>query len=499
MICIDKDWPSIAAESPGQLAATGGPDNIAYVIYTSGSTGKPKGVQVTHQNVVRLLKATEPWFQFAPSDVWTLFHSYAFDFSVWEMWGCLLTGGRLIVVPYWVTRSPQDFYNLLAEHQVTILNQTPAAFYQMIQVEDLGTIRALALRYVIFGGEALNFSRLVPWFERHGDRSPQLINMYGITETTVHVTYRALSKTDAQSEARSLIGAPIPDVRLYLLDASQRPVPPGVVGEIYVGGAGVANGYLNRPELTAERFVEDPFAAKTGARMYRSGDLARLLNNGDIEYLGRSDTQVKVHGFRIELGEIEAALMQHSSVQQATVIARKDERGENKLAAYVVIEPGIDLSASELRDYLQSKLPAHMIPSAYVAMDALPLTVNGKLDRSRLPVPEVDLVSRARDFVAPRTTQEKQLCEILAGVLRVKQVGVTDNLFELGADLLHVFQITSRAQKAGLAITPKLVLQQRTIAGILKALADTPATVRPPVAAITRVERQKYRLSSGSS
>ena len=497
-ICIDSDWPSIADESAGQFVAGAAPDTVAYVIYTSGSTGTPKGVPVTHQNVVRLLKATEPWFQFGPSDVWTLFHSYAFDFSVWEIWGCLSTGGRLVVVPYWVTRSPNDFYNLVAKEQVTVLNQTPAAFYQMIQVEQSGIIKALGLRYVIFGGDALNFSSLIPWFERHGDQSPRLINMYGITETTVHVTYRVLTEADAQRETRSLIGNPIPDLRLYLLDSKQRPVPPGVVGEIYVGGAGVAKGYLNRPELTAERFLEDKFAANKGTRMYRSGDLARLLNNGDIEYLGRSDTQVKVHGYRIETGEIEIALAKHAAVQQATVIARKDDHGENKLAAYIVPKENAHLAPSALREYLEAKLPAHMIPHAYVAIKELPLTVNGKLDRSRLPLPEVDASSRAHDFVAPQTNQEKLLCEILSEVLRVKQVGVTDNLFELGADSLHVFQITSRAEKAGLAITPKMVLQHRTVTGILKAAAETGGE-SPSVSPITRVDRRKYRLQQAAS
>jgi len=240
-------------------------NHLAYVIYASGSTGKPKGVMVSHHNVSRLLQSTAPWFNFNSTDVWTLFHSSAFDFSVWEIWGCLLTGGRLVCVPYWVTRSPRDFYSLLAKEQVTVLNQTPAAFYQIIQVEESGLVEPLMLRYVIFGGEALNFANLRPWFDRHGDRKPQLINMYGITETTVHVTYRPVTAKDALTETRSLIGTPIPDLRLYLLDSELRPVRPGVVGEIYVGGAGVARGYLNRPQLTSERFVADTFVEQPGA------------------------------------------------------------------------------------------------------------------------------------------------------------------------------------------------------------------------------------------
>jgi amino acid adenylation domain-containing protein len=496
VVCVDRDWPAIAREDAGPLDRTGRPETNAYVIYTSGSTGKPKGVMVSHHNVVRLLEATAPWFGFGPTDVWTLFHSYAFDFSVWEMWGCLLTGGRLVIVPYLVTRSPQEFYDLIAAEQVTVLNQTPAAFYQLIQVEESGYVKPLALRHVIFGGEALNLVNLAPWFARHGDTAPRLVNMYGITETTVHVTYRPLTAADA-SEPRSVIGAPIPDLRLYLLDHKQRPVPPGVVGEIHVGGAGVAKGYLNRDALTAERFLTDPFAG-SGARMYRSGDLARFLNNGDVEYLGRGDSQVKVHGFRIELGEIEAALAQHPSLRQAAVMARRDGPGEQKLVAYVVAKPGTQAAGSALKEFLEAKLPAHMIPYAYVPMDALPLTVNGKVDWKQLPAPDLG-AAQAREYVAPRTPQEAILADILAEVLRLKRVGVTDNLFELGADSLHVFQITSRAVKAGLAITPRMVLQQRTIAGVLAAAAEAPAPARPAATTISRVTRQRYRVEATGS
>ena len=495
IVCVDKDWPEIDLEKKGNLPSAARPENLAYVIYTSGSTGKPKGVMVTHANVVRLLKATEAWFHFNEQDVWTLFHSYAFDFSVWEIWGSLLTGGRLVVVPYWVTRSPQDFYNLLAQENVTVLSQTPAAFYQVIQVEESGFSRPLSLRFVIFGGEALNFTNLRPWFKRHGDKQPQLVNMYGITETTVHVTYRPIAAADCEGETRSVIGVPIPDLRVYLLDAKQNPVPTGVVGEMYVGGAGVARGYLNRPDLTAERFVADPFTGRASARMYKSGDLARFLKSGELEYLGRGDTQVKIHGFRIELGEIEAALTQHSGVHQASITARKDGPGEKKLVAYFVAKSGKNPSSAELREFLQAKLPAHMIPYAYVAMESLPLTVNGKVDRDKLPPPDLGASTKTREYVAPSTPQETILVDILKEVLRLERVGVTDNLFELGADSLHVFQITSRAAKAGVAITARLLLQQRTIAGVLAAMSKSPADVQPQAPAITPVARDKYRVT----
>ena len=308
--CLLLDTPIEAPEHNPEPAA--GPDNLAYAIYTSGSTGKPKGVLITHANVARLFESTNAWFGFGPEDVWTLFHSYAFDFSVWEVWGALLYGGRLVIVPYWVSRDPSAFRKLLLEERVTVLNQTPSAFRQLLQADLAETPGDYALRYVIFGGEALELHSLRPWFERYGDQRPQLVNMYGITETTVHVTYRPISLTDVESRQGSVIGVPIPDLYIHLLDAQGEPVPVGVPGEIYVGGAGVARGYLNRPELTAERFITDPFDPSGKARLYRSGDLARRLANGDIEFLGRIDQQVKIRGFRIELGEIEAAIASSS-------------------------------------------------------------------------------------------------------------------------------------------------------------------------------------------
>ena len=271
--CLLLDIPIEAPEHNPEPAA--GPDNLAYAIYTSGSTGKPKGALITHANVTRLFESTDAWFGFGPEDVWTLFHSYAFDFSVWEMWGALLYGGRLVFVPYWVSRDPSAFRKLLLEQRVSVLNQTPSAFRQLCRPISLRRPADYALRYVIFGGEALELHSLRPWFERYGDQRPQLVNMYGITETTVHVTYRPITLADVESGQGSVIGMPIPDLYIRLLDAQGEPVPIGVPGEIYVGGAGVARGYLNRPELTAQRFIIDPFDTSGKARLYRSGDLAR--------------------------------------------------------------------------------------------------------------------------------------------------------------------------------------------------------------------------------
>ena len=336
IVCLDTDWEKIAIECELNLENTSTPDNLAYVIYTSGSTGKPKGVLVNHSNVARLFAATDFWYNFNQDDVWTLFHSYAFDFSVWEIWGALLYGGRLVVVPYLVTRDPESFYELLCQEKVTVLNQTPSAFRQLIQAEQsIATAGDLKLRLVIFGGEALEIKSLQPWFERHGDSLPQLVNMYGITETTVHVTYRPLSKADLNHTA-SLIGRPIPDLQVYVLDEHKQLVPIGVPGEMYVGGEGVTRGYLNRPELTDERFISHPFSNHDKARLYKTGDKARYLPNGELEYLGRIDNQVKIRGFRIELGEIEVVLSHHPLVQESVVVIREDTPGDKRLVAYLV-------------------------------------------------------------------------------------------------------------------------------------------------------------------
>ncbi|GAT67431.1 non-ribosomal peptide synthetase [Planomonospora sphaerica] len=446
------------------------PGNAAYVIYTSGSTGRPKGVLVTHHNVVRLLSATDHWFGFGPDDVWTLFHSYAFDFSVWELWGALLYGGRLVVVPYEVSRSPEDFLGLLARERVTVLNQTPSAFYQLVAADDG---RELALRYVVFGGEALELARLSDWYARRpgpagpghepgpAGGGPLLVNMYGITETTVHVTHMPLSPDHREG---SLIGRGIPDLRVYLLDGTLQPVPPGVVGEMYVAGDGLARGYLGRPELTAERFVADPYGPP-GTRMYRSGDLARWRPDGTLDYVGRADQQVKVRGFRIELGEIEAALLRHPAVGQAAVIVREDRPGDRRLVAYAVpaTVPGGVLDAAELRRFAAQALPDYMVPSAVVEITALPLTVNGKLDRRALPAP----AAPAAEGRPPATPLEETLCGLFAEVLDLPRAGADDGFFELGGHSLLAVRLVSRIREVlGAEVTIGALFEAPTPAGL---------------------------------
>ncbi|WP_154588144.1 amino acid adenylation domain-containing protein, partial [Burkholderia pseudomallei] len=478
-------WREMPATNPE--VASQHVHHLAYVIYTSGSTGRPKGVMVEHAQVVRLFGATQAWFGFDERDVWTLFHSYGFDFSVWEMWGALLHGGRLVIVPTEVTRTPSAFFALLCAEGVTVLNQTPSAFQALMSAQEereeaAGNIEranviAHRLRYVIFGGEALEPRTLASWYARHGERT-QLVNMYGITETTVHVTYCALRAEDAMRLGASPIGVRIPDLQLYVLDARREPVPMGVTGELYVGGAGVARGYLNRPELTRERFIDDPFVA--GGRLYKTGDLARWRTDGSLEYLGRNDFQVKIRGFRIELGEIEAQLAKVTEVREVVVLARDSaadtdqnadlnasataNSSEKRLVAYYTG----DADVVALRAQAAQHLPSYMVPSAYVRLDAWPLTPNGKLDRRALPAPADDAYARA-EYEAPQGAKEEALAAIWRELLHVERVSRHDNFFELGGHSLLAVQLVSRLRQA---LSVEVALGTVFDAPVLSALAE---------------------------
>jgi len=473
LILLDRDAAEIDAAPDAPPAVVALPESVAYVIYTSGSTGRPKGVEVTHANVLRLFAATDEWFGFSDDDVWTLFHSYAFDFSVWEIWGALLYGGRLVVVPFLTSRSPDDFLALLAAERVTVLNQTPSAFRQLIHADDqaeaAGRSPALALRHVVFGGEALDPATLRSWTERRGESTPLLVNMYGITETTVHVTYRVVTRADVERGSTSPVGVPIPDLAVHLLDPRGRSVPVGVPGEMYVAGAGVARGYLGRAALTAERFVPDPFSGVPGARLYRSGDLARRVADGSLEYLGRIDLQVKVRGFRIELGEIEGVLLEHPSVREAVVLARGSGAEERRLVAYFV-PSGPAASTAELRAHLAERLPDHMVPAAFMALDRFPLTGNGKTDRAALPDPEP--VESGAGYVAPRTPTEEILAGIWAELLGAERVGVDDSFFELGGHSLLATRVVSRVRDAFGIELPLRALFEAPVLSALAAEVD---------------------------
>ncbi len=467
IVTLDNERELFQHESDDNLDVLSTPEHTAYVIYTSGSTGRAKGTYITHANVTRLFAATDQWFHFSSVDVWTLFHSYAFDFSVWELWGALLYGGRLVIVPYWISRTPDAFYHLLAIERVTVLNQTPTAFRQLMHVEETLT-SALALRLIIFGGEALEPASLKPWVERHGDELPQLINMYGITETTVHVTYRRLRRSEVESAANSVIGLPIPDLQVYVLDQMMELAPPGVTGEMYVGGEGLARGYLARPALTAERFIPNPFSNTPGARLYRTGDLARYVGS-ELQYLGRCDQQVKIRGFRIELGEIQSVLAAHPAVREASVIDLPDSNNERRLVAYLTLKETV--TADQLRAFAKQQLPEHMLPAAFVILDQLPLTANGKLDRRALPPPET--TQSDASYVGPRTAAEEIMASIWADVLELERVGIHDNFFALGGDSIRSVRLLAQARERGLEFSLQQLFRHQTIAELAHEIAAT--------------------------
>ncbi|RAA09406.1 non-ribosomal peptide synthetase, partial [Ralstonia pseudosolanacearum] len=461
------------------------PNHLAYVIYTSGSTGQPKGVLVEHRQVARLFTSTQPWFGFGAEDVWTLFHSFAFDFSVWELFGALLHGGRLVVVPKLTARSPQAFYALLCEAGVTVLNQTPSAFRQLMAAQQEAPAARHRLRQVILGGEALEVGALRPWYERAENAGTQLVNMYGITETTVHVSYRALDVADAQGTG-SPIGRRIPDLRVYVLDAHGEPVPVGVTGEMYIGGAGVARGYLNRPELTAERFVVNPFHGEGRERMYRTGDLARWLPDGSLEYQGRADAQVKLRGFRIELGEIEARLSQCTGVREAVVTVREDVPGEQRLVAYYV--SGEAIEAQALREQLQGSLPAYMVPAAYVRLAHLPLTSNGKLDRKGLPAPEGHAYASTA-YEAPQGEVEQTLAGIWQTLLGVERVGRHDDFFALGGHSLQAVRLVTQVRvQLGAELGLTALFAQPSLSAVAQAIVRGQGSALQAITAADRSE-----------
>ncbi|WP_446225543.1 non-ribosomal peptide synthase/polyketide synthase [Nocardia sp. IBHARD005] len=469
------------------------PANAAYVIYTSGSTGRPKGVVVPHSNVVALLDNTAQRFGFGPSDVWTMFHSYAFDFSVWELWGALLHGGSVVLVDYFTSRSPEQFRELLRTERVTVLNQTPSAFYQLIAA-DLATPvpTEYALRTVIFGGEALEPQRLAGWFARHPD-SPRMVNMYGITETTVHASYREITPNTGSA---SVIGGAIAGLTVRVLDSRLRPVPVGVPGEIYVSGPQLARGYLGRPDLTASRFVADPYGPP-GSLAYRSGDLARWTvvpddlalspaatvdahtTGVDLEYLGRADQQVNLRGFRVELGEIEAALL-HSSVapREVAVLVRTDLVDEPRIVAYLVAESA-DIDTAALRKELARTLPEHMLPAAVVPVDRIPLTVNGKLDRAALPAPVFETTA----YRKPATITEQIIADVYTEVLGRtddQPVGADDDFFALGGSSLLAAKAVARVGAALDRLVGVRTLFEAPRVAELAAAVDAQSTVDRP-------------------
>jgi amino acid adenylation domain-containing protein len=462
---------------PARNHAEPSPDQPAYVIYTSGSTGLPKGVAVPHRNVGRLLDATAAEFALGPADVWTQFHSVAFDFSVWEIWGCLMTGGRLVLVPYRTSRAPAEFAALLAAERVSVLNQTPSAFGQLLDI-DRETPLPDSLRLVIFGGEPLDTRSLVAWFDRHPERSCRLVNMYGITETTVHVTAQDIGRAEALTGSRS-VGRPLPGWQVYLRDQHGRLLPPGAAGEIYVGGAGVA-GYLNRPELAAVRFLPDEFG---DGPLYRTGDLGRLRPDGRLDHLGRVDSQVQLRGHRVELGEVRARLLDTPGVRTAAVVLRQDPADPiaARLDAYVVG----DAEPEQVRRHAAAFLPDYMVPATVTRLPALPLTSNGKVDEARLPEPG--------SVTGPGTDIEPTGNGSTAGTVQAAweqvfgfRVDPDDDFFALGGNSLTAVRLLAALHSAGL---PKLSVSQlyrnRTVHRLIAVLeaidpVEVPAGIEVP-------------------
>ncbi|MFD7749027.1 non-ribosomal peptide synthetase [Streptomyces sp. NPDC059698] len=469
------------AEHPvGEEPPAARPGDPAYVIYTSGSTGRPKGVLVPHSAVTTLLANTRADMEFGPDDVWVQFHSFSFDFAVWELWGALAHGGELLVPEYGLTRSPVDFHRLLREHGVTVLNQTPSAFHRFAEADLHAEQPVTTLRRIVFGGEALDPGRLRGWVERHGTASPELVNMYGITETTVHVTHRVLTEEDfARDDDASPIGGPIPGLTVHVLDDRLRPAPPGRVGAVYVAGDQLALGYLGRPGLTAGRFVANPFAAD-GSRMYHTGDLARRTLDGDLEFAGRADDQVQLKGFRIEPGEVENAVREVDGVVDAAVTVAD---GGDHLVAHVVGDPPADLTAR-----LAARLPAHMVPARVLPVEALPLTVNGKLDRKAL----AERAAR-QDAPPPQTAPDDAggsaltaLTGVFAEALPGAAVDADTDFFGAGGDSIVAITVINRARALGLPIAPRDVFLFRTP----RALADHLATCAPQAASPPSTRRE---------
>jgi amino acid adenylation domain-containing protein len=490
VVCLDRDWQQIAADSGENLITGMGAENLAYVTYTSGSTGQPKGVAVLHRGILRLLTGVE-YVRLDANQTLLQLAPISFDASTFEIWGALLHGARCVLFSGKIA-APNELGNILRRSNVGTLWLTASLFNLVIDEvpEALSEVRQL-----LIGGEALSVSHV----QRALALLPrtQIINGYGPTESTTFTCCYSIPRRLDENITSISIGRPVANSKVYLLDSQLSPVPVGVTGELYIGGDGLARGYLNRPELTAEKFIPDPFCQDPGARLYKSGDLARFLSNGNIEFLGRTDHQVKIRGFRIELGEIEAALRQHPAVQQTVVLVRQKMSGEKSLVAYLVSSEESISTVNELRSFLRQKLPEYMVPSSFVTVAALPLLPSGKIDRNALPAPDEDKAELST-FVAPRTAVEELLVEIWAEVLKVEKVGVSDNFFELGGHSLLATQVISRLHKTfDLSLPLQSLFENPTIEGLARIIRTTEVDRSNSLAgAITPVPRQLYSRKS---
>lgn len=483
--------PPRSARAP---APPSSPHDLAYCLYTSGTTGQPKGVLVPQHNVMRLLSTTAGLFHFGPSDIWSLFHSFAFDFSVWEMFGALLSGGTLVIVPDDVRKDPKQFARLLEERGVTVLSQTPSALRGLVQLlaRD-GRVKLGALRHVILGGEALDEMLARQVLRVLGPR-PCLVNMYGITETTVHATYRQLHEEDLGPGSGCPIGVALPDMSVSVVGDRLQPVSDGELGELCIGGEGLAWGYLGQPRITAERFVPDPFSPTPGRRMYRSGDYGRRSAHGELLFAGRSDDQVKVRGHRIELLEVEAAVRTAPGVLDAAVATVDQGIGGPRLAAWYVSDGGAD--GEEIRWHLQRELPAFMVPAFLIRMDVLPRTPNGKVDRAALRSRAT--VHREPSIAVPTSEDEHSLVDIWQALLGVDRVGVDDDFFALGGDSMLAIQASARMSERGHEFSARDIYRHPTIAGLLKQRDRRSGSAGTPVRPRSSLTTAPASLSRGS-
>jgi len=476
MVCLDSDWEAIAREKQENLASEMTGDRLAYVIYTSGSTGKPKGVAVPHQAINRLVFNSN-YLRFDPSDRVAQASNSSFDAATFEIWGSLLHGARLVGTDKEVILWPQQLAAHIREQQLSVLFLTTALFNQLAsQVPNIFN----SLRYLLFGGEAVDSRRVKEILESSPPQ--QLLHVYGPTESTTFSSWHLVQEIPQEATSLS-IGRPISNTQIYILNRNLQLVPIGVTGELHIGGAGLARGYFNRPELTAGQFIPNPFSKELGARLYKSGDLARYLPNGELEYLGRIDQQVKVRGFRVEPGEIEAVLVQYPGVRETVVLFRETQAGDKRLIAYIVPSNEQRLVTAELRDFLKQQLPEYMMPVAFVLLEKLPLTPNGKVDRHSLPAPDTARSELDEAFTDPRTQKEKVLAEIWAQVLSLEQVSIHDNFFALGGDSILSLQIIARANQAGLQFTPKQLFQYQTIAelAVVASVTQVMLTEQSPI------------------
>ncbi len=476
VVCLERDWEAIAHYSEENLSNQTTADNLAYVVYTSGSTGTPKGVAVPHRAVNRLVCNTN-YITWEPEDKVAQCSNISFDAATFEIWGALLNGAQLIGINRDVILSPQDFAQEIRQQQISVLFLTTALFNSLAREVPSAFS---SLRYLLFGGEAVD----VRWVkEVHKGAPEHLLHVYGPTENTTFTCWYEVQDVPDRSIP---IGRAIANTQIYLLDPHLKPVPIGVIGEIYIGGDGLARGYLNRPDLTNERFISNPFCGKNalvGAGsieipigkqtilkspplLYKTGDLARYLPDGNLEFIGRSDDQVKIRGFRIELGEISTVLNQHPAVQEAVVVVREDISGDRRLVAYIVANQEQNLIASELQSFLKTKLPSSMLPAAFVVLESLPLTPNGKVDRQKLPPPDFTTVGLPEIKSFPRTSVEAQLVQIWTEILG-QQVGISDNFFELGGHSLLATQLVSRIRdRFGVQMPLRNIFETPTIAAL---------------------------------